>query len=270
MRPSRNAGEAWFREREAELLRGTEALPDGRRRARRRDLHVPGEPGGRPESRAARSSSTSRSRSSPPGSGRRRRTGRSSGRSRRPARSMTRASLPIDFADRILPLQGDEGVDAVVERIVGALERSERAAERAPGRALPPHLRSPLERRGALGGPGPRPAQEARPRRLPRRLRRVRRRPEQDPRQDPDAAASRRLDPRQPRQGRRRGRLGRDVQPAGALRGALDRRAALEGEPRVPEAPSVRADPRGRDASPSATARRSTRTPTSSPTGTPR
>ena len=113
-------GEAWFREREAELLRGTEALPDAvialgggtftfpenravvQRSGRSIFLHVPFEVvAARLRGKAA---------------------DRPLFRSLEDARSLYEARLPsYRLSDGTLLLEGDEGVDAVVERIVGAL-----------------------------------------------------------------------------------------------------------------------------------------------------
>lgn len=113
-------GEAWFREREAELLRGTEALPDVvvalgggtftfpenravvQRLGRSVFLDLPF------EAIAARLGAKA--------------ADRPLFRSLDEARALYDARLAsYRLSDRILPLQGDEGVDAVVERIVGAL-----------------------------------------------------------------------------------------------------------------------------------------------------
>jgi shikimate kinase len=113
-------GEAWFREREAELLRGTEALPDAvvalgggtytfpenravvQRAGRSLFLDVPF------DVIAARLGAKA--------------ADRPLFRSVEEARALYDARLAsYRLCDWILPLQGDEGVDAVVERIVGAL-----------------------------------------------------------------------------------------------------------------------------------------------------
>ena len=113
-------GEAWFREREAELLRGTEALPEAvvalgggtftfpenrsvvKRSGRSVFLDVPF------EVVAARLGTKA--------------ADRPLFRSLEEARALYDARLPsYRLSDRILALEGDEGVDAVVERIVGAL-----------------------------------------------------------------------------------------------------------------------------------------------------
>lgn len=113
-------GEAWFREREAELLRGIEALPDAvvalgggtytfpenravvQRAGRSLFLDVPF------DVIAARLGAKA--------------ADRPLFRSVEEARALYDARLAsYKLCDRILPLQGDEGVDAVVERIVGAL-----------------------------------------------------------------------------------------------------------------------------------------------------
>jgi len=114
-------GEAWFREREAELLRGCEALPDVvvalgggtftfpenravvRRAGRSLFLDVPFEA---IEARLGEKA-----------------VDRPLFRSLEEARALyeeRRASYRL--SDTILALEGDEGVDAVVDRIVGALE----------------------------------------------------------------------------------------------------------------------------------------------------
>ena len=74
---------------------------------------------------------------------------------------------------------------------------------------------------------------------------------------------------RQPRQGGDRDRHRRRLQPGRARRRAVDRRPADARQPALRRASCRRARSRWRRASPSATARRSTRTPTSSPTSTP-
>jgi shikimate kinase len=113
-------GEAWFREREAELLRGTEALPDAvvalgggtftfpenrtvvQKAGRSVFLDLPF------EAIAARLGAKA--------------ADRPLFRSLEEARALYDARLAsYRLSDRILPLQGDEGVDTVVERIVGAL-----------------------------------------------------------------------------------------------------------------------------------------------------
>jgi shikimate kinase len=113
-------GEAWFREREAELLRGTEALPDAvvalgggtftfpenravvQRAGRSLFLEVPF------EVIAARLGAKA--------------ADRPLFRSVDEARALYDARLAsYRLCDWILPLLGDEGVDAVVERIVGTL-----------------------------------------------------------------------------------------------------------------------------------------------------
>ena len=113
-------GEAWFREREAELLRGTEALPDVvvalgggtftfpenravvQRLGRSVFLDLPF------EAIAARLGAKA--------------ADRPLFRSLDDARALYDARLAsYRLSDRILPLLGDEGVDAVVDRIVGAL-----------------------------------------------------------------------------------------------------------------------------------------------------
>ena len=113
-------GEAWFREREAELLQGTEALPSAvvalgggtftfpenrtvvQRLGRSVFLDVP------IEAVAARLGAKA--------------ADRPLFRSLDEARALYDARLAsYRLCDGILPLLGDEGVDAVVERIVGAL-----------------------------------------------------------------------------------------------------------------------------------------------------
>ncbi len=113
-------GEAWFREREAELLRGTEALPaavvalgggtftfpENRSVVRRSGLSVwldvPF------DVVAARLGAKA--------------ADRPLFRSLEEARALYEARLAsYRLSDRILALEGDEGVDAVAERIVGAL-----------------------------------------------------------------------------------------------------------------------------------------------------
>lgn len=113
-------GEPWFREREAELLRGAEALPEAvvalgggtftfpenrsvvKRSGRSVFLDVPF------EVVAARLGTKA--------------ADRPLFRSLEEARALYDARLPsYRLSDRILALEGDEGVDAVVERIVGAL-----------------------------------------------------------------------------------------------------------------------------------------------------
>jgi shikimate kinase len=113
-------GEAWFREREAELLRGTEALPGAvvalgggtftfpenravvQRAGRSLFLDVPF------DVIAARLGAKA--------------ADRPLFRSVEEARALYDARLAsYRLCDGILSLQGDEGVDAVVERIVGAL-----------------------------------------------------------------------------------------------------------------------------------------------------
>jgi shikimate kinase len=113
-------GEAWFREREAELLRGTEALPDAvvalgggtftfpenravvQRLGRSFFLHVPF------DVVAARLGTKA--------------ADRPLYRSLEEARALYEARLAsYRLSDGVLLLEGDEGVDSVVERIVGAL-----------------------------------------------------------------------------------------------------------------------------------------------------
>jgi shikimate kinase len=113
-------GESWFREREAELLRGTEALPDAvvalgggtftfpenrsvvQRAGRSVFLDVPF------EVIAARLGAKA--------------ADRPLFRSLDEARALYEARLAsYRLSDRILPLEGDERVEAVVEQIVGAL-----------------------------------------------------------------------------------------------------------------------------------------------------
>ncbi len=113
-------GEAWFREREAVLLRGTEALPDAvvalgggtytfpenravvQRAGRSLFLDVPF------DVIAARLGAKA--------------ADRPLFRSVEEARALYEARLAsYRLCDWILSLQGDEGVDAVVERIVGTL-----------------------------------------------------------------------------------------------------------------------------------------------------
>lgn len=113
-------GEAWFRERETELLRGTEALPDA----------VVALGGGTftfPENQAAVARlglsvfldlpfEAIAARLGPKA------VDRPLFRSLEEARALYDARLAsYRLSARILPLQGDEGVDTVVERIVGAL-----------------------------------------------------------------------------------------------------------------------------------------------------
>jgi len=114
-------GEAWFREREAELLQGTEALPAAvvalgggtftfpenravvQRLGRSVFLDLPF------EAVAARLGAKA--------------ADRPLFRSLDEARALYDARLAsYRLSDRILPLVGDEGVDTVVERIVGALK----------------------------------------------------------------------------------------------------------------------------------------------------
>jgi shikimate kinase len=113
-------GEAWFREREAELLRGTEALPDA----------VVALGGGTftfPENRAVVQRSGRSVFLDLPFEVIAARLGAKAAdrplfRSLDEARALYDARLAsYRLSDRILPLLGDEGVDAVVERIVGAL-----------------------------------------------------------------------------------------------------------------------------------------------------
>ena len=82
-------------------------------------------------------------------------------------------------------------------------------------------------------------------------------------------ARSRRDRPRQPRQGGLRPRAGRRLQRRGEARRALDARHADAGEPRVARRAAARAGRRGRRWWRSATARRSTKTRTSSTSSTP-
>ncbi len=114
-------GEAWFREREAELLRGCEAIPDAvvalgggtftfpenravvRRSGRSLFLDVPF------EAIAARLGAKA--------------IDRPLFRSLEAARALYDERLAsYRLSDTILALEGDEGVDAVVDRIVEALE----------------------------------------------------------------------------------------------------------------------------------------------------
>jgi shikimate kinase len=114
-------GEAWFREREAELLQGTEALPAAvvalgggtftfpenravvQRLGRSVFLDLPF------EAVAARLGAKA--------------ADRPLFRSLDEARALYDARLAsYRLSDRILPLLGDEGVDTVAERIVGALK----------------------------------------------------------------------------------------------------------------------------------------------------
>lgn len=114
-------GEAWFREREAELLRGCEAIPNVvvalgggtftfpenrvvvRRSGRSLFLDVPF------EAIAARLGAKA--------------IDRPLFRSLEEARALYDERLAsYRLSDAILALEGDEGVDAVVDRIVGALE----------------------------------------------------------------------------------------------------------------------------------------------------
>lgn len=113
-------GEAWFREREAELLRGTEALPDA----------VVALGGGTftfPENRAVVQRAGSSLFLDVPFDVIAARLGAKAAdrplfRSVEEARALYDARLAsYRLCDWILPLQGDEGVDAVVDRIVGAL-----------------------------------------------------------------------------------------------------------------------------------------------------
>jgi shikimate kinase len=113
-------GEAWFRERETELLRGTEALPDA----------VVALGGGTftfPENRAVVQRSGRSVFLDLPFEAIAARLGAKAAdrplfRSLDEARALYDARLAsYRLCDRILPLLGDEGVDAVVERIVGAL-----------------------------------------------------------------------------------------------------------------------------------------------------
>ena len=113
-------GEAWFREREAELLRGTEALPDA----------VVALGGGTftfPENRAVVQKSGRSVFLDLPFEAIAARLGAKAAdrplfRSLDEARTLYDARLAsYKLSDRILPLLGDEGVDTVVERIVGAL-----------------------------------------------------------------------------------------------------------------------------------------------------
>lgn len=113
-------GEPWFREREAELLRGTEALTGA----------VVALGGGTftfPENRAVVQRSGRSIFLDVPFDVIASRLGPKSAdrplfRSLEEARALYEARLAsYRLSDRTLPLQGDEGVDTVVERIVGAL-----------------------------------------------------------------------------------------------------------------------------------------------------
>jgi shikimate kinase len=113
-------GEAWFREREAELLRGTEALPDA----------VVALGGGTftfPENRAVVQRAGRSLFLDVPFDVISARLGAKAAdrplfRSIEEARALYDARLAsYRLCDGILSLQGDEGVDAVVDRIVGAL-----------------------------------------------------------------------------------------------------------------------------------------------------
>lgn len=113
-------GEAWFREREAELLRGTEALPDA----------VVALGGGTftfPENRAVVQKAGRSVFLDLPFEVIAARLGSKAAdrplfRSLDEARALYDARLAsYRLSDGILPLQGDEGVDTVVERIVGTL-----------------------------------------------------------------------------------------------------------------------------------------------------
>ena len=113
-------GEAWFREREAELLRGTEALPEA----------VVALGGGTftfPENRSVVKRSGLSVWLDVPFEAVAARLGAKAAdrplfRSLEEARALYEARLAsYRLSDRVLALEGDEGVDAVVERIVGAL-----------------------------------------------------------------------------------------------------------------------------------------------------
>lgn len=113
-------GEAWFREREAELLRGTEALPEA----------VVALGGGTftfPENRdVVKRSGRSVFVDVPFDVIAARLGGKAADRplfhSLEEARALYEARLAsYRLSDGTLPLEGDEGVDTVVERIIGAL-----------------------------------------------------------------------------------------------------------------------------------------------------
>ena len=113
-------GAAWFREREAELLRGTESLPGA----------VVALGGGTftfPENRAVvQRSGRSLFLDVPFEVIATRLRGKAADRplfrSLEEARALYEARLAsYKLSDRSLPLEGDEGVDAVIDRIVGAL-----------------------------------------------------------------------------------------------------------------------------------------------------
>ena len=113
-------GEAWFREREAELLRGTEALPEA----------VVALGGGTftfPENRSVVKRSGFSVWLDVPFEAVAARLGAKAAdrplfRSLEEARALYEARLAsYRLSDRILALEGDEGVDAVADRIVGAL-----------------------------------------------------------------------------------------------------------------------------------------------------
>ncbi len=113
-------GEAWFRERETELLRGTESLPGA----------VVALGGGTftfPENRAVvQRSGRSLFLDVPFEVIATRLRGKAADRplfrSLEEARALYEARLAsYKLSDRSLPLEGDEGVDAVIDRIVGAL-----------------------------------------------------------------------------------------------------------------------------------------------------
>lgn len=113
-------GEAWFREREAELLRGTEALPDA----------VVALGGGTftfPENRGVVQRAGRSVFLDVPFDVIATRLGAKSAdrplfRSLEEARALYESRLAsYRLSDRVLPLAGDEGVETVIERIVGVL-----------------------------------------------------------------------------------------------------------------------------------------------------
>lgn len=113
-------GEAWFREREAELLKGTEALPNA----------VVALGGGTftfPENRAVvQRSGRSLFLDVPFGVIATRLGAKAADRplfrSLDEARTLYESRLAsYRLCDRVLPLEGDEGVETVIDRIVGAL-----------------------------------------------------------------------------------------------------------------------------------------------------